>query len=160
MADVIDEIIQREGGERVTNDPDDSGKLTKFGISKAAHPDVDIAALTREQARAIYVEEYLTKSGIAKLTPEYLRNQVLDFAVNAGVTRAVKTLQFILRVTQDGKIGPATLAALATREPRSVNNILVGAREAYYYQLAERRPKDKKYLKGWIKRARGFLING
>ena len=158
MADIIDQIINSEGGDKVTNDPSDSGHLTKWGIAQSAHPDVDILHLTYEGARAIYIDTYLTKSGIAKLEPEFLRNQVLDFAVNAGVERAINTLQGILGVARDGVIGPATLAALAARDAKAVNNLYVTARRQFYYHLAETRPKDKKYLKGWLRRAQGFYL--
>lgn len=156
MADCIDEIITAEG--EGSNDADDSGGLTRWGISQVAHPEVDVEHLTREGARHIYEHTYLTASRICTIDPPYLREQLLDFAVNAGIAKAIKTLQFILRIHQDAVIGPQTRAALAARDPKVVNNMLVGARESFYYALAEARPKDKKYLKGWIKRARKFLI--
>lgn len=45
-----------EGG--YVNDPNDPGGETKFGISKRAHPTVDIANLTRDGAIEIYWTEY------------------------------------------------------------------------------------------------------
>ena len=35
-------IIEREGGSKITRDPDDPGGVTKYGISKNAHRDVDV----------------------------------------------------------------------------------------------------------------------
>lgn len=48
-----------EGG--YTNDPDDPGGETKFGIAKKYHPNVDIKNLTLEQAKEIYRKEYWNK---------------------------------------------------------------------------------------------------
>lgn len=165
MADNIDEVIERErdhrvpnGGDIAKNDPSDSGGLTKFGISQKYHPTIDIEHLTREGARAIYIEEYLQRPGIHTVQPQFLQDQLFDIAVNIGTRWAVNTFQFLLDVPQDGHIGPKTLAALALCDPRSLNNRLCRAREAYYRHLAQVRPKDKKFLKGWLVRAGKFLI--
>ena len=40
------------------HDSRDPGGETKFGISKRAHPDLDIANLTRDQAGAVYRRDY------------------------------------------------------------------------------------------------------
>lgn len=50
-----------EGG--YVNDPDDLGRETKYGISKQAHPQCNIPALTLEQAREIYLNEYWKEAG-------------------------------------------------------------------------------------------------
>jgi len=40
------------------NHPADPGGETKYGISKAEYPDLDIAGLTLQQAAAIYLKDY------------------------------------------------------------------------------------------------------
>ena len=52
----IDKTLAWEGG--YVNDPKDPGGETKYGISKRAHPDVDIKNLSREKACAIYKKHY------------------------------------------------------------------------------------------------------
>ena len=47
-----------EGWSAVSDDPDDPGGLTKYGISKVNHPEVDVANLTLEGAKAIYKKMY------------------------------------------------------------------------------------------------------
>jgi lysozyme family protein len=47
---------------------------------------------------------------------------VFDYAVNSGVSRAAKTLQGIVGVTQDGQIGPATIQATKTYIAMTVTN--------------------------------------
>ncbi len=39
----------------LVNDPNDPGGETKYGISKRAYPELDIANLTLEQAKGIYI---------------------------------------------------------------------------------------------------------
>ena len=52
-------VLEQEGG--LSNLAGDSGGLTKFGISKNNHPDLDIAGLTQEQAIEIYRMDYWNK---------------------------------------------------------------------------------------------------
>ena len=54
----IPKILFAEGGSKYTNDPNDSGGETKYGISKKAFPNLDIKNLTEEQAISIYKKMY------------------------------------------------------------------------------------------------------
>ena len=56
-------VLRWEGGDRYTNDPKDPGGETKYGISKRAHPTLDIKHLTPEKALEIYLEKYWFPSG-------------------------------------------------------------------------------------------------
>lgn len=49
-------VVGEEGG--YVNNPVDPGGETNFGISKKAYPDVDIASLTLDAAKAIYLRDY------------------------------------------------------------------------------------------------------
>jgi lysozyme family protein len=159
MADFIDEIIAEEGGSKLTDDPADSGGRTIYGISERANPDLWLnGPPTREQARECYRQRYIVKPGFDKISFLPLQHQVADFGVTSGPERATNTLQAILGVERDGVIGPITLAALASRDAREVNNLYAAAREQFYYHLALVRPKDKRFLKGWLKRAQRFYL--
>ena len=72
-----------------------------------------------------------------------------------------------LQVAVDGMIGPRTIAA-AARALALAPDHLVDAygieRRNYYFALADRRPKSRKYARsraggkgGWIKRAEEFM---
>ena len=101
-------VLREEGG--YVNDPRDPGGETKFGISKRAHPDLDIAALTEAHARALYTAGEWRALACGAL-PEGLDLVAVDAGVNSGITRSACWLQAALRVTSDGRIGPVTLAA-------------------------------------------------
>jgi len=79
-----------EGG--YVNNPNDPGGETKYGISKRAHPNVDIANLTLDEAKEIYLDEYWMPSGCENL-PTPLDLCVFDAAVNSGITRAAQWLK-------------------------------------------------------------------
>lgn len=67
-------------------------KGTKYGISAASFPHLDIANLTLEQAKAIYFERYWIGSGADKLISDMALIH-MDTAVNMGVARAKHLLQ-------------------------------------------------------------------
>jgi lysozyme family protein len=74
-------IVGEEGG--YSSGYGDPGGETKFGISKRAYPNLDIANLTLEQAKAIYFEDFWTPAGCDSMRWE-LALCVFDAAVNQG----------------------------------------------------------------------------
>lgn len=112
-------ILQEEGG--YVNHPNDPGGETKYGITKARYPHLDIKNLTEEQAQEIYFKDYFPQINGEDILPinPGLALVLGDFAFNAGPMRAVITLQeAVNRVMQnkvleeDGIVGPLTLQAV------------------------------------------------
>jgi hypothetical protein len=111
-----------------TDDPNDPGGETKYGIAKRFHPDVDIKNLTPEQALQIYSTEYWDRAGCDGL--EFpLCTAVFDTAVNCGVDRAVSWLR-----------GSANVYEFLNR------------RVMFYYEQVNKNPSSNVYLKGWLNR--------
>ena len=107
-------ILKAEGG--YVNDPLDPGGETKYGISKRAYPEVDIASLTLDQAKAIYERDYWNPvQGDDVSWPLCLF--VFDSAVNQGTHAAILMMQKALGTNDDGILGPETLKlAVAARQ--------------------------------------------
>lgn len=105
----IEIIFQDEGG--YVNNPHDPGGETKYGVSKRAHPTLDIATLTEAQAAQIYFDDYWTPSHCGDVPP-HLDLWVLTAAVMSGTVTATKLLQELVGCTADGIFGPATLKAV------------------------------------------------
>lgn len=84
---------------------------TKYGVSAAAHPTVDIRSLTLDGAREIYRNEYWTAVRADELPPP-LALLVFDAAVNSGPGQAIRWLQQAVGTGIDGKLGPKTMAAV------------------------------------------------
>lgn len=166
--DIIDDIIRREGGDKETNDPDDSGGRTKYGISEQAHPEAWADGdITREEARSIYEKVYILAEHFDKIEDVFLKHQVIDYGVPSGPDRATRLLQQLVGVPVDGEIGTKTLEAIknypsgklfGVEVPGSVllNLAFRDARTIRYATLVKQRPKDLKYLLGWINRAHEF----
>jgi len=79
-------VLGHEGG--YSADPHDPGGETKFGISKRAYPQLDIKALTIEQARDIYFKDYWVAAGCEHVADEAMAILMFDCAVNQGVSKA------------------------------------------------------------------------
>jgi len=102
-------IIAHEGG--YGNDRRDAGGQTKYGISKAAYPGEDIANLTLDRAKAIYLRDYWGPAACDAM-PDPAKLQVFDAAVNHGVKTAIRLIQRAVDAVADGVIGPNTLQAV------------------------------------------------
>lgn len=86
-------------------------KGTKYGISAASYPHLDIKNLTLSEAHAIYLGDYWTPARCPEQSCR-LALVMFDAAVNNGVSRATRFLQTAVGSTADGIWGPNTAAAL------------------------------------------------
>lgn len=172
--DAIEYVLENEGD--YVDDADDKGQATHWGISKRAHPDVDIKNLTREQAIEIYRREYWEPNqDILKLVSDninpkdkegmnFITNKVFDTLINIGRKNTIKILQrcvnanTIFRLKEDGILGSqtCTLLDLSTRSESGRNFFYVAfkcERASYYRVLAAKDPTQEKFLAGWLRRA-------
>lgn len=143
--DAVLVVLKMEGG--YAHNINDPGGETNFGISKRAYPQLDIKALTPEAASVIYRRDYWDRLSLRDL-PAMLRLPVFDAAVNQGPGFAVGTLQAIVGVQVDGKMGPKTLSAVSTCEPRAILS-------KYMWRRLERyaaNPKWPHFGAGWAAR--------
>jgi len=113
---------------------DDAGRgPSKFGINKAANPDVDVKNLTKEQARELYKKRYWDAIGgdsLAAKDPAFAK-VAFDTAVNMGVN---KTKQLVAESKGDPKA-------------------LLQMRQQHYDKLIEADPKKfAPYKSGWQSR--------
>ena len=117
----LDRIFDHEAG--FTDNPKDPGnwtggaigvgqlKGTKYGIAANTYGHLDIKNLTLDDAANIYLNDFL-KPLKADNCADGVAYQLLDYAVNSGVFKALKGIQKAVGVKQDGIIGTKTLAAL------------------------------------------------
>lgn len=104
----FDRTLGHEGG--YSNNKNDPGGETNWGISKRSYPDIDIKKLTRDGARAIYRRDFWNRID-ADTLPDGVVFQLFDFAVNSGIETAVRYLQRAVMVADDGHWGPVSRAA-------------------------------------------------
>lgn len=159
----FDILIGHEGG--YTSGEGDPGGETKYGISKRAYPDVDIANLTEDDAKKLYKSDYWDKLYLDTAAPP-LALIVFDAAVNNGVGQATKFLQTGLGVTADGVFGSQSQAALAAVTGDKVSSCIADTHGARIFMMAGLSTWEK-FGKGWSKRlaqlpyqAAGMTSNG
>lgn len=149
----LDKVQAIEGG--LVNDPVDPGGLTNRGVTlkflQSVRPEAtekDLRALTAEDARGLFRQEFVDKVGIDRL-PDRVQAEAIGLAINAGPARAIRVLQAAAGAKDDGKVGPKTIEALKGLTDAQVK----AAVDDYYISLVERKPELSKFLRGWLNRS-------
>lgn len=168
--EIIDRIIEREGGDKYTDRPSDRGGPTKFGITQRAWSEYrarhaeplpeHVRDLTLEHARQFYWIEHVAP--FAWIVSAPLRELTIDCSVNHGRSRATRWLQEAAGVVTDGVIGPVTKTAVNALSYNTYNMYsgLLRKRFKFYAQIAsDQLPADPDLpnLRGWISRACEFI---
>jgi lysozyme family protein len=135
--------------------PSDPGGATMRGVTQAVWEDWVDRPVTEDEMKSLTV---------ADVTPIYKKNYwdrvkaddlpsgvdfaVFDLAVNGGVGRGAKMLQAVVGVTQDGGIGPQTLAAVANMDAVDIIYNYTARREDFYRSLST----FDTFGRGWLRR--------
>jgi len=151
--DALKALLKHEGG--YVNHPQDPGGMTNLGVTKRVWEEfvgheVDeqtMRGLTPEAVAPLYKKRYWDAIHGDDL-PSSVDFCVFDCAVNSGVGRASKFLQKAVGVTDDGKIGPGTLAAVASKDPKEIVEAFCDIRQAFLESL----PTFATFGKGWSRR--------
>lgn len=157
----LDAILKAEGG--FTDDPRDSGNhlsdgragCTNMGVTQAAWEEfvghkvstADMKALTKEQVGKFYKTRYWDRVQGDAL-PIGLDFLAASFAINAGPGTSSKLMQKCINAIPDGMIGPRTLQAIASVDPKELITKFSEAKKSYYESLKP----FPVYGKGWINR--------
>lgn len=150
-------VLRHEGG--YVNDPNDAGGETKYGISKRAYPDLDIANLTVDQATQIYYRDWWSHFGYQQINDSALATKVFDTSVNLGAGRTHKLMQRCLNVNgfpnivDDGNLGPVSYKAINSCDAPTILSAFRQAQANYYQAVVKVHPEDQKFLTGWLSRA-------
>ena len=150
---IFDRVMGAEGG--YVNDPADPGGETQWGISKRAYPNVDIKALTRDGAKAIYARDFWARIEADRLA-DSVAFQLFDFAVNSGIETAVRYLQRAIGVADDGHFGSVSAAAAGKLSESDLIMRLCSARLDYMTRLSNWPDAGR----GWARRIAQDLVYG
>ena len=171
MADDIDfqpilmNTLKLEGGYTV-----DNGKPTNYGVRQDVYdaytkanklPSKSVKELQFGDVKEFYKKEYFDKSA-KDLSSRSTKGLVFDYAVNAGVGKAVSDLQSIVGTKADGIIGKKTKVAVEKYIKKNgedaLRTELTNRRMQHYQNLLISNPeKYQKYEKGWFNRMENLL---
>jgi lysozyme family protein len=146
-------VLANEG--EFSDDPNDTGGVTKYGISQRSYPDWDIPNLTEEDAIAIYKQDFWPPY---KDFDDKLATKLFDLAVNMGHKRAVQILQRALqclgaKIVDDGILGPVTKSAVNLANEDLLLTAIKSEAAGVYRNLTTTNKTQQKFLKGWLRRA-------
>ena len=166
----VTKLIGVEGG--YSNNPDDVGGATKFGITEKTAREEGYSGqmqdLTFDIAKAIYKRRYwdhLRLDDVA-ISSKAIAFEMGDTYVNTGISG--QFLQRLLNVLNrqqkdypdiaaDGVVGPSTLAALRSflvaRGADGERVLLAGlnALQGYHYvTITEQRERNESFMYGWL----------
>jgi len=156
-------ILWCEGG--FVNDQNDLGGATNKGVTlntwraqgydKNGDGDIDIDDLIditdEDVVNIILKPNYWDRCQADKIKSQSVANIIVDWVWGSG-SNGIKGTQRVVGATPDGIFGEHTLAAVNGMEPRRLFAAIKRARVAYIQQICKSRPKNKKYLKGWLRR--------
>ncbi len=161
-------LMSNEGG--FIYDPADSGGPTKFGITietlrcsrNFPVTELDVKCLTIEEAAAIYKREYWDRLYLDQVKEFKIACAMFDIAVVRGCSisaryaqEAVCQIAYSIRI--DSKIGPATVEALNFVNPRHFVTVMAELTEKGFAEVVLAKPKNQRFAKGWMLRARRLL---
>ena len=153
MKDNFDEcvkmLLHHEGG--YVNHPKDPGGETNLGVTKRVYEKwggtKDMKDLTVEDVAPIYKKNYWNRCKCDDLESG-VDWVVFDWAVNSGTGRSAKAIQKICGASQDGAIGPKTLALIKTQDTEYVIEEFGKIRQNFYESLKT----FDTFGKGWTRR--------
>ena len=153
MKDNFDEclkmLLHHEGG--YVNHPKDPGGETNLGVTKRVYEKwggtKDMKDLTVEDVAPIYKKNYWNRCKCDDLESG-VDWVVFDWAVNSGTGRAAKAIQKICGASQDGAIGPKTLALIKSQNTEYVIEEFGKIRQNFYESLKT----FDTFGKGWTRR--------
>lgn len=147
-------LMKHEGG--YVNNPRDPGGETMFGVTKRvarAHGySGNMRDLPRATAQTIAYKSYWQAVKGDEL-PEAVAWQLLDAAYNHGNRNAVKFLQRAIGASDDGIIGPRTLAAASAMDQNDIILLFNAERLEFYTRLGP----WLTFGRGWARRVSGNL---
>lgn len=156
MADfsvAVQKTLVNEGG--YVNNPLDRGGPTKYGVTQADMPGVDIEQITPDQA-AEYFREHYWKDLYSQITSQPVADKLFDMGVLFGVGTAVRLLQSVLAsafpIDVDGIFGIETLGALEQADEESLLNVYKQHLVAYTLKIVANKPDQRVFVAGWGRR--------
>jgi lysozyme family protein len=149
------QLLGHEGG--YSDHKADPGGATMWGVTervaRANGYTGPMRALPVDLAKRIYRASYWDAVRADEL-PAVARYSVFDAAVNSGVSQSVKWLQRALGVSDDGAIGPKTLAAAQAADGHVLKAKMLGARLQFMADL----PTWPSFGRGWARRVASLLV--
>lgn len=160
-------ILKWEGG--FVNDPDDLGGATNRGVTLVTYaqyckkkgypvPTVErLKNLSEREWTEILKTMYWDRWKADQIESQSVANILVDWVWASG-NYGIKIPQKLIGVTVDGIVGPKTIDAVNSRNPRELFDLIKIARFDYIEDICRKRPSNNKFKRGWINRINDFVF--
>jgi lysozyme family protein len=166
--DAIDEVIETEGG--FANHKKDRGGATKFGVTKKTYEAYmskqtgepykatvkEMRQMKVETAKDVYKTMFWNEIDGDKIKNYDVAHTLLDQAIHSGPTTAIKRIQKVLGIEEDGHMGEATVNAINAADESELLDLFLDETEKNYRKIVKNNPSQKVFAKGWKKRAKAL----
>lgn len=167
----LGKLLEHEGG--YSNHPSDTGGETYNGISRRWFPKWDgwntidsyedkselkYSDDLRISVAGFYYSYFWYKIKADRIENQFIAEMLFITAVNVGKKVAIKKLQRILKVKQDGLIGNITIGALNEAEDNEFIYHYILELVDFYLQ-ASKQGENIVFLRGWLNRGMSFYYN-
>lgn len=166
-------VMENEGG--YSDHAQDSGGITDYGITLAflktlgAEGDVnkdgvvdanDVKFMTRKQATRIYHKHWWEKYKYHSIKSQIVATKIFDMSVNMGAHRASCLLRQCVNKfnpfhghPDNHEITPSFSKVVNSIDEHKLTMCLTSSSVVFYKNIARSNPKNKVFLKGWLRRA-------
>lgn len=154
-------------GSTYTDDPNDAGGATKYGITLATLRSIIPSAtketvmnLTENEAKDIYRQLYWRSENIDS---QAIGTKLFDTGVNVGVSTSIKMLQKALvslgyDISVDGKLGPMSISTINSVEESDLMSAFCAIQETYYWDITLSNVNKKASSYGWPEDILGSVL--
>ena len=165
MADInklIPHILKWEGGW--ADDPTDKGGATMKGITLTTYKSyckkkglptptkTDLRNISDDRWKDVLKTFFWDQWKADKIKNQNIANMVVDWLWCSGKWGIVYP-QRVLKVADDGIVGPKTLDALNSyQDQKELFNLLYESRKQFYNNIVKNNPSQKRFINGWMNR--------
>lgn len=166
-------LLSFEGG--FVNHKDDKGGATNMGVTLKTWREVgydkdndgdidvdDLVLVTKDDVIYNVLEPfYWNRCWASRIENQNVANMLVDWAYNSGVKTAIRAIQRIVGVVDDGIMGLKTISAINDYDASELFASLKNERIKFVNAIVAKNPSQKVFLKGWMRRIEsinfGFL---
>lgn len=151
-------VLAREGGK--VDDPTDRGGRTNKGVTQFAYDDWrgkhglahrDAWLMDDSECVSIY-HNYYWQAVRGDEMPWPVDAVLFDAAIQHGGRKAIELLQRALMITDDGILGPNTMARAKAANGDQLAAGIIRERYDYYAAIVKHDPSQQRFQHGWENR--------
>lgn len=158
-------VVQKhEGG--YSNDPDDHGGATNFGITMKdlatfrGHgvTEDDVKNMKFDEAKLIYKAFYWDVMKLDQIYDSKLQTIFLDQGILHGPQSCIRIIQRVMKMPSDGIMGPLTIGAVNFTNSKIFAKKFIFWLQNSYVDICVNEPSQLRFLKGWIARTQDLMM--